>query len=241
MKTLLRASLVSAAIAVFLVGSASFARDARVPAPGHPAPSVSAHDQSGHDRPESIHDQSGHDQPESINWTDFSKPNQPPFIALAINAAILFGLYYWKGKKPIAEGLKNRRIEIAKEIEEAARLKAAAEERAKVYQAKLGQLDQELATAREALLKAGEAERDRAVAEAKEKANRMRRDAEFMVEQELKQLRVDLQIEAAAAAVFGAEELLKKRLTPADHERLAEEYLSDLSKLTAGAGVGGAA
>ncbi len=184
-----------------------------------------------------------HDHPAPINWTEGlgwpfvgNKPDQTPFVALVLNAALLFGLYYWKGRKPIAIGLKNRRAEIAKEIEEAGRLKAAAEERAKVYQAKLGKLEEELVTAREALLKAGQAERDRAVADAKEKAERMRRDAEFMVQQEMKQLLIDIHREAASAAVLGAEELLRKRLTPADHERLADEYLSDLSKLSAVAG-----
>ncbi len=237
-----------AALAIFTTSPGAFAQhdghsSPAAAAPAHGATPPVAHGPSGKEpgkepgNHESAHEGGGdHDHPAPINWTDFGKPNQPPFIALVINAAILFGLYYWKGKKPIAEGLKNRRDEIAKEIEEAGRLKAAAEERAKVYQAKLGKLEEELATAREALLKAGQAERDRAVADAKEKADRMRRDAEFMVEQEMKQLQIDIHREAASAAVLAAEELLKKRITPADHERLADEYLSDLSKLSAGAG-----
>jgi F-type H+-transporting ATPase subunit b len=106
----------------------------------------------------------------------------------------------------------------------------------KVYQAKLSKLDEELATARDALFEAGKAERDRAVTEAKEKAARMRRDAEFMVEQELKQVCLDIQRETVDAAIAEAEDVLKKRVTAADHDRLAEEYLADLSKLTASAG-----
>ncbi len=231
MKTVRRApfaSLGAASCVAALAATPSFAQHRDEHAPQHAEHAAAT-------EPKHEGGQGGdHDHPESVNWTDFSKPNQPPFIALVINTALLFGLYYWKGKKPIAEGLKNRRLAIAKEIEEAARLKAAAEERAKVYQAKLGKLDEELATAREALLQAGKAERDRAVTDATEKADRMRRDAEFMVEQEMKQLRVDIQRETVEAAIVDAEDLLKKRITPADHERLAEEYLADLSKLTAG-------
>jgi hypothetical protein len=63
--------------------------------------------------PEHAGHESDHDHPGAVNWTDFAKPHQPPFIAVVINAALLFGLYYWKGKKPIAEGLKNRRIALA--------------------------------------------------------------------------------------------------------------------------------
>jgi hypothetical protein len=56
----------------------------------------------------------------------------------------------------------------------------------------------------------------------------MRRDAEFLVEQEVKQIRADLWRGTVEAAVTAAEELLKKRVTPADQERLAEDYLADL-------------
>jgi F0F1-type ATP synthase membrane subunit b/b' len=56
----------------------------------------------------------------------------------------------------------------------------------------------------------------------------MRKDAKFLVEQELKQIRGDLWREAVDMAVRAAEDLLKLRVTPADQERLAEEYLADL-------------
>jgi F-type H+-transporting ATPase subunit b len=132
------------------------------------------------------------------------------------------------GRKPIAEGLKNRRAAVAKEIEEAQRMRAEAEERAKVYQAKLDKLEEELATARAALVEAGKGEKERIIREAEEKAARLQKDAEFLVEQEMKQLRHDLLRETVEMAVSTAEELLKKRITPADQERLAEDYLADL-------------
>ena len=72
-------------------------------------------------------------------------------------------------------------------------------------------------------------------------AERMKKDAEFLVEQEIKQLRVDVWREAVDSAVTAAEELLKKRVTPADQERLAEEYLADLGTTkTKPAAAGGA-
>jgi F-type H+-transporting ATPase subunit b len=66
------------------------------------------------------------------------------------------------------------------------------------------------------------------VIDAEAKAERMRKDAEFLVEQELKQIRQDLWRDTVEAAVGAAEELLKKRVTPADQERMAEDYLADL-------------
>jgi len=165
--------------------------------------------------------------PKPLNWTEFGT-DTPPYLAMVINFAILAVGYYVLGKKPIAAALQARRDGIAKEIEEAARMKAEAEARAKVYQAKLEKLEDEVRTAREGLVRAGEAERDRIVADAEAKAERMRKDAEFLVAQELKQIRQDLLRDTVEVAVTAAEEVLRKRVSHADQERLAEDYLADL-------------
>jgi F-type H+-transporting ATPase subunit b len=165
--------------------------------------------------------------PAAFNFGEFGGETAP-YLAMLINFGILAGGYYLLGKDSIAAGLKARRASIQKELEEAARMKAEAEERAKKYQARLQTLEAEKAMAIEALVRAGEAEKERIVREAEAKAERMKKDAEFLVEQEIKQLRVDVWREAVDTAVAAAEELLKKRVTPADQERLAEEYLADL-------------
>ena len=179
-------------------------------------------------KPEADHEEAPEsEEPKPFNWTDFGLET-PPYIAMLINFGILAAGYYLLGKKPIADGLLARRDAIAKDIEEAARMKHEAEERAKKYQAKLELLELEVVAAREALVRSGEAERDRIVKDAEAKAERMRKDAEFLVDQELKQIRLDLWRDAVDTAVTAAEELLKKRVTPADQERLAEDYLVDL-------------
>jgi F-type H+-transporting ATPase subunit b len=165
--------------------------------------------------------------PAPINWTQFGTET-PPFIAMLVNFGILVAGYYLLGRKPIAAGLQSRRDRIAKEIEEAQKMRREAEARAKLYQGKLEKLEDEVRLAREGLVKAGEAERDRIVSDAEAKGERMRKDAQFLVEQELKQIRIDLQRETVETAIAAAEELLKKRVTMADQERLAEDYLSDL-------------
>ena len=165
--------------------------------------------------------------PAPFNWTVFGGET-PPFIAMLVNFGLLAGGYYFLGRKPIAAGLQARRDTITKDIEEAQRMKHEAEERAMTYQSKLEKLEDELAEARESLLRAGEAESERIVREAETKADRMRKDAEFLVEQELKKLRGELWRDTVDAAVGAAEELLKKRVTAADQERLAEDYLADL-------------
>jgi F0F1-type ATP synthase membrane subunit b/b' len=165
--------------------------------------------------------------PAPFNLTKFGDET-PPFIAMLINFGILAAGYYFLGRKPVAAGLQARRDTISKDIEEAQRMKVEAEARAKTYQSKLEKLEEELAAARESLVRAGEAEGERIVREAETKAERMRKDAEFLVQQELKQLRGELLRGTVDAAIAAAEELLKKRVTSADQERLAEDYLADL-------------
>ena len=165
--------------------------------------------------------------PAPFNLTKFGGET-PPFIAMLINFGILAAGYYFLGRKPVAAGLKARRDTISKEIEEAQRMKHEAEERAKTYQSKLEKLEEELVATRQSLVQAGEAESERIVREAETKAERMRKEAEFLVEQEMKKIREELWRETVEAAVSAAEELLKKRVPPADQERLAEDYLADL-------------
>ncbi len=167
--------------------------------------------------------------PKPINWVDISNKEQPPWVFMALNVLILFGLYWKFGKGAISEGLKGRRTKVAREIEEAQRMQKEAEARAAKYQAKLSHLEAELKEMRDSLQAAGEAERDRLVREAEEKAARMERDASFLVEQELKTLRAELTREAVETAVAAAEELLRKRITSSDQERLAEDYLAQLA------------
>lgn len=165
--------------------------------------------------------------PAPMNWTQFGS-DTPPFIAMLVNFGILVGGYYLLGKRPIAAALRSRRDGIAKDIDEAQRMKEEAEARAKTYQAKLERVDEEARAARDALLRTGEAERDRIVKDAEAKADRMRRDAEFLVQQELKQIRLDLLRDTVEMAVLAARELLAQRITQEDQERLAEAYLSEL-------------
>jgi F-type H+-transporting ATPase subunit b len=168
----------------------------------------------------------------TFSFAGVARTSPRPFLAAIANFAILLFLYYRVGKKPIMNALAERRKSIAKEIEEAQRLKQEAEERAKQYQAKLLNLDQELAEAKQALVDAGKGEKERIIKEAEEKAARMRKDTEFLVEQETKQIRQDLWRDTVDVAVGAAEDLLRRRITQADQERIAEDYLADLARST---------
>ena len=208
-------------------GTGSGTDHAKGEGPGHAATAHGEHAAAGE---HGEHGADGeHGAPGPINWADFSNTKQPPYAALVVNFLILVGMYVYFGKKPVADGLKKRRADIAKEIEEAQRIKHEAEERAKMYQAKLATLETELAEARQALVEAGKGERDRIIREAEERASRMARDAQLLLDQELKQMRDDLVRETVHVAVAAAEEMLRSSVTHADQERLAEDFLRDMT------------
>lgn len=150
-------------------------------------------------------------------------------LASFVNFAVLILLFVYLFKDSLKSFLKSRRAEIETQLLEAARLKAEAEAKHKEYSDRLAQLDNELAKIKADLIESGKAERDRIVADAEQKAARMRHEAQFMIEQHVKQLRVDISREAADAAVSAAEELLLRATTTYDQQRLAQEYLAALT------------
>jgi F0F1-type ATP synthase membrane subunit b/b' len=239
--TLQKKSAFFAVIFAFVLGVASLAAAQPAPRPhggSRPRPvptaAMTASPPASHDVA-AAHGEEGGGEVEhehglkDINWFDITNTKQPPYIAMLFNFALLIWIYIRFGKKPIQEGLESRREEIAKEIEEAQRMKKEAKARAKKYQALLAGLAEELEATKLGLIEAGRADKDRIVREAEEKAVRMRKDAVFMLDQEIRQMKVDLVKETVDVAVAAAEELLKKRITQADQERLADEFLMQLA------------
>ncbi len=152
------------------------------------------------------------------------------FIWQCINVAALFAILFWMFRKPVGEFLQSRRATIEEGLAEAQRLTAAADAKYREYATRLEQLDQEMEKLRTEMIRAGEAERDRIVRGAEEKAARLRRDADLQVEQQMKQLREDLTHEAVEAAITTAQALLQKQTTLSDQSRLAEEYVKRLGR-----------
>ncbi len=153
------------------------------------------------------------------------------FQGTLVNFAALLLLIGWVIRKKGNPALAEQRREVEAELAEAQRLRAEAEQRHQEAAMRLEKLDQEMVQIRSEMIKAGEAERDRIVSQAEEKAARMRKDTSFLIEQQIKQLRKDLTREAANAAVLAAHELLEKATTDADRERLAESYLERLDQV----------
>ena len=162
----------------------------------------------------------------SILWRPKGTP--VPFGAMLLNSAILYYLLVRFAKKPIAEALKSRKSTILRGMEEAGKMKSDAEAQLAQYEQKLATLDQEIERVRADMRSAGESERKRILAEAKEKRGRMERDAQTLISQELKAAREGLTSEMARTALRSAETALRAKITAADQTRLADEYLGSI-------------
>ena len=153
------------------------------------------------------------------------------FQGTVFNFLVLLALIAWVIVKKGNPALAAKRAEVEKELAEAQQLRAEAQKRHMETATRLEKLDEEMLQIRGDMVKAGEAERDRIVEQAEEKAARMRKDANFLIEQQIKQLRKELTQQAATAAVLAAQSLLQERTTDADQDQLAEAYLNRLDEV----------
>jgi F-type H+-transporting ATPase subunit b len=165
-------------------------------------------------------------EPPSILWRAPGEP--PPFLASLINFGILVLVVNRYGKKALANSLVKRKEGITREIDEATRLRKAAEERLQQYEAKLAKMSDELERVRREFRDQGERDKERIIQEAKERRERMRNDTELVLSQEAKQMRQELLAEVVAQATRIATEILSKNTTLGDHDRFAEAFLQQL-------------
>lgn len=156
------------------------------------------------------------------------KNQPPPFIATLLNFGIFAFILYRYGRKPLVEALAKRKTGIMAEIDAATRLRDEAEDRLDDFEDKLEHVEDRLELLMKEYAEQAHREKERLVAEAGEARARMRRDAEFRIEQELKAAKEQLLREAVQSAVVAAEKLIQTRVTAADMDRLAEEYLQNV-------------
>ena len=164
------------------------------------------------------------------NHDDHCDPkNEPvPLLANIINLGVLIFLFVRFGKKPLAEALSTRKENIMREIDKSREIKAAAQQRLDRYEDELDHLDDKLEALRKQYAAEGEVEKSRLIEEIAQTRERMIADTNFRIAQEGKAARDNLSREALEGALGAAEELLRKTITQADHQRLAEEYLDEI-------------
>jgi F-type H+-transporting ATPase subunit b len=155
-----------------------------------------------------------------------------PYLALWFNAGLLFWLLWHYGKGPLREALDKRKESIQRGMSEAARLRGEAEARLTEYRAKLDHLEEEIDRVKHDMRAAAEAERGRILDEAREKRERLERDARQILDQELKAARAELRAEVIRQATETARTVIAQQISASDQQRLGDEYLASLRTVT---------
>jgi F-type H+-transporting ATPase subunit b len=144
----------------------------------------------------------------------------------ALNLAILLGVLFYFGRKPISEFFASRRVGIATELTEAADLLRQAEERNTELQRRLSDLDAEVDGIRDEAGRRAEQEAARILADARAAADRIQHDAKAAVAQELRRAQDTLRDEAADLAIELAAQKLSEQVADADRDRLVDEFIT---------------
>lgn len=143
------------------------------------------------------------------------------FLLLAAGFVIV---WMKMGRKAMDE----RAAGIEKAIAEAKAAKEAADRKAAEYREKLSALEARINEVVSQIRTGGEAEKTRILKETETAVEKIKEQAKSAAGHELKKARQEIQAEVAELAVKMAEEILRRELAPADHERLVKAYVDKL-------------
>ena len=145
-----------------------------------------------------------------------------PLISRAFNVAVFFGILYFLLRKPVRQFFVERFARIRATLERAAREKEEAQARIRAIDARLAQLDSEVAKIKETSRQEVAAETERLRAQTQADLEKIRDTARRETEAAKQVALVELRQFAAANAVTRAEQIIRRELTPADDAALLE-------------------
>jgi ATP synthase F0 subunit b len=156
----------------------------------------------------------------------------PPFGYALVNFAIFFAVMMKLAGKPLRDFVAERHDGIKRDLDEAAKLRKAAEAQLAEYGKRVERVDQEVDQLLAEIRKEAEAEKARLIAAAEEQAKRIKEDAQKQINAEIERARLELRRGVIEAATKAADELLKKQVGSDDQRKMAERYVGDLEKQT---------
>jgi F-type H+-transporting ATPase subunit b len=145
-----------------------------------------------------------------------------------LNFGVLLFILIKFGGGAINKSLRARHDQLKTDMEEAARLRTAAELRFKEQEKRLENLEHELEAMRQAILKEAEHEKARIIAAAEERAKRVQDETRFQLEQQVKEAELRFRAEVAQAALKIADELLRRSVNGGDEQRLVQNFVAEL-------------
>ncbi len=148
-----------------------------------------------------------------------------------INFALLLIILYVVLKKvPIKEYFSSRIEGIKKELEDLKKQKETAEGKARDLESKLKAFEGERKAILEQYRADGLAEKERILAEARERAKQILEQAEVSIQYEMQSAKERLKQDVVALAAQRAEEIIAREMTDRDQDRLVDEFIEKLGK-----------
>jgi len=155
----------------------------------------------------------------------------PPLMATLLNWLVLVVLLVGWAKKRLPAALARRKATIEASMQEARRLKDDSARRLAEYEAKLAHLDDDIERIKSEMKRTGEVERERILAEAAERRERIERDAWRVVDAEMEAMRLSLHHEVIARAMEIARATIAAQAAGKDQDRLFDDALADVKRL----------
>jgi F-type H+-transporting ATPase subunit b len=156
--------------------------------------------------------------------------SHPALIWTVLNFFILAGVLSWLASKFGGPMLTARSKEISGGLAAGEKAKADADRHAAEVQAKLANLEKEIAGLRDEARAERERETERIKRETQAEIVRIHAQAEYEIESAGKRARVELQHAAARLAIELAETKVRARMTPEVQASLVQGFVTDLSR-----------
>jgi F-type H+-transporting ATPase subunit b len=135
------------------------------------------------------------------------------------------------GLPPVRNFLRSRRDEVVATLQEAAAKKHQVEAIVQDYKNRLARLEQEVRSIQASLRTEGEREKTKLLSEAQILAAKMKQDAEFLADQEVKMAQQKIREEIASQAESTARELIQRHLSSSDQDRLVEDFVHTIGQV----------
>jgi F-type H+-transporting ATPase subunit b len=147
-----------------------------------------------------------------------------------LNFGVLVFILVKFGGPAINKALSARHQQLKADLAAAETARAEAEARLARQEARLAKLEHEIADIQAGVKKEAEAEKERLITLAEERAKRIKEETTFALDQQVKEAEANLRRETALAAVQLAEQLVQKSMNGSDQQRLVDTFVADVGK-----------
>lgn len=144
---------------------------------------------------------------------------------------LIYGFVIIKFVVPLVRDfLKSRREEIVNTIAQVSAKKAAAEALVREYKSKLAGIEREVQGIHASLREDGEREKAKLLNETAVTARKIKEDANFLADQEVKMARQKIREEMAAQAEANARAMIQRNFSAADQNRLVQDFIENIGQ-----------